>query len=74
MVRGADLVIDAVGGAEDVTALRARRLNLLLRADPAYRRAVDKAVSQGALRLSGDLGSLRFVFDLAHDGIVRRTI
>jgi hypothetical protein len=63
----ADVVIE-------VTAQTARQLNLLLSADPAYRQTLSDAASRGDFRVSGDLGALGQVFNMAHDSIVRRTV
>lgn len=63
----AEIVIEVTGPA-------ARRLNLLFSADPDYRRTLAEAVAQGELQVSGDPGPLAPILDMAHDGIVRRTI
>jgi hypothetical protein len=63
----ADVVIEVTGRA-------ARRLNLLFSADPAYRQTLAEAVGRAELMVSGDLGPLAPILDMAHDGIVRRTI
>lgn len=68
---GADETADVV---IEVTRPTARRLNLLFSADPIYRRTLAEAVARGELRVSGDLGTLAPILDMAHDGIVRRTI
>ncbi|MBJ7402048.1 MAG: hypothetical protein JHD07_01565 [Bradyrhizobium sp.] len=63
----ADVVIE-------VTGPTARRLNLLFCADPIYRLTLAEAVARGQLRVNGDLGTLAPILDMAHDGIVRRTV